>query len=335
MPDTDSRRLLHAVAGAADRHGAVVIAVTRHDATSVHCAGLADPSQGLPADQRTRFEIGSLTKTFTVLLFAVLAAEGRVDLHEPLAPHLPAKTLPPDAHRITAYHLATHTSGLPDFPLWLRLRNLPLLNPNPYSRYRPEQLLAHLRHVRLRHPPGTATTYSSLAMGLLGHLIEHATDDTYGNLLHEKVLTPLGLTDTTDDPALPQALGHWHGRPRPPCLVPAIPAAGILRSSAHDLTHYLHHLIQPGAHLPAPLRSALHTVLHPPADPHTPLAWGTTTHHGKTLYFHSGGTRGQAAHIGFCPRPATTLVALTSNGITSKSTFTRDAQRLLRHHTNT
>ncbi|TDD94641.1 serine hydrolase domain-containing protein [Actinomadura rubrisoli] len=337
MPDPDGDRLVRAVAGAADRHGAAVVAVTRQGTTSVHCTGLADPARGLPADQRTRFEIGSLTKTFTVLLFAVLVAEGRVDLHEPLVRHLPADTLPadPDAQRITAYHLATHTSGLPHHPPRLRPWNLPVLTTNPYSRYQREHLFAHLSRARLSHPPGTATAYSNLAVGLLGHLIEDAAGDTYGNLLREKVLTPLDLTDTTGDPALPQALGHWHGRPRPPNRVPAIPAAGGLRSSAHDLTRYLHHLIEPGADLPRPLRSALHIVLHPPADPGTPLIWHTRTVHGRALYSHPGGTRGHSAFIGFCPRAAVTVVALTSNGHTRKSTFIRDSRRLLRHHAST
>ena len=70
-----------------------------------------EPAPTLPS---TRFEIGSVTKTFTALLFAQLAAGGEVD------PHTPVARLVPEAHGglrgVTLQHLATHTSGLPRIP---------------------------------------------------------------------------------------------------------------------------------------------------------------------------------------------------------------------------
>ena len=71
---------------------------------------------GYGADGATVFEIGSITKVFTALLLAQMAEAGEVALHDPLAIYLPI-TAGRAAGELTLWHLATHTSGLPEWPL--------------------------------------------------------------------------------------------------------------------------------------------------------------------------------------------------------------------------
>jgi CubicO group peptidase (beta-lactamase class C family) len=327
---------VQAVIDAAGCHAGTVVAVHSHGATILQCSGHTDRTGTVPVTDRTRYEIGSVTKTFTALLLATLADHGLLTLDEPLARHVPGGAMPrgPGATDITARHLATHTAGLPRLPPGLLRTALATWTTNPYQSYSPDLLWPSLARTRLRHPPGTRFHYSDFGVGLLGHLMSHAAGHTHSALLREHVLHPLRLTDTTDDPDTAQATGHWHGRPRPPWRIPALPAAGALRSSAHDLLHYLHYLASPGTCTPEqhPLRTALHTVLHPgPPHPDTPLAWNRRSVRDCDLYFHSGGTRGFTAFTGFCPRPLTTVVALTNTHPTLTGRFIQNAYLLFRN----
>jgi D-alanyl-D-alanine-carboxypeptidase/D-alanyl-D-alanine-endopeptidase len=63
-----------------------------------------------PAD--SSFEIGSVTKTMTATLVALLAADGQLRLDDEVGRWLSAGA----NGRITVRQLATHTSGLPRLP---------------------------------------------------------------------------------------------------------------------------------------------------------------------------------------------------------------------------
>ena len=72
---------------------------------------LARDSATVP-DGQTVFEIGSITKLFTVNLLAELMLAGRVRLMDPAGKFLPPTVRMPTyrGHEIRLFHLATHTS---------------------------------------------------------------------------------------------------------------------------------------------------------------------------------------------------------------------------------
>ena len=72
----------------------------------------------------TRFEIGSITKTFTALALAQTVVAGRLSLDTRVRGLLPAGGALPSRNGvdITVEHLARHTSGLPRSPRGLSLR---------------------------------------------------------------------------------------------------------------------------------------------------------------------------------------------------------------------
>ena len=316
------------------------------------CRGFTDRSARTPVTARTAFEIGSVTKTFTALLLAEMAARGEVGLRDPLGTHLPATVLPRGPHgakspapalpagpygtRITLEHLATHSAGLPRLPPGLIRSALPRWFANPYAAYPPERLLPALSRVRLRHPPGTRTRYSNFGYGLLGRALAEAAGQDYPSLLRARVLDPLGLADAATGPAPGQATGHWHGRPRRPWEVPALPGAAALRCSARDLLRYLRALIRPEHAAPpgSPLRAALAEVLRPrpvAADaPAACLAWTRRVLPTHTVHFHTGGTSGFTTLVGFSTEPAVALVALTNTAPSLRGTFVQSGYLLLR-----
>ncbi|MFH0243047.1 serine hydrolase domain-containing protein [Streptomyces sp. HK10] len=330
QPESALSLPLETVAAAAPGPAVAVVAV-RAGESRLLCRG---------ASAATRFELGSVTKTFTALLLAEAVARGEAGHDDPIAGRLPAAAVPEGyGDRITLAHLASHTAGLPVLPPGLLLRAVPRFYTNPYEGFTPDHLLHALSQTRVRHPPGQRVRYSNFGVGLLGRLLSDTAGTPYGEALATRVLTPLGLADSTCDPELPQATGHWHGRPRPPWRIPGLPGAGALRSSARDLRRYLEVLLSPPPEAGETLRTALHDVTRPratsPGGDRMCLAWKARTHVARDggdfdLLFHSGGTRGFTSFAGFCPAARIGLAAVTNSSPTLRGAFIRTAYRTLR-----
>jgi CubicO group peptidase (beta-lactamase class C family) len=298
------------------------------------CTGFATLTPHTPPTATTPFEIGSVTKTFTALLLAVLVEEGRLSLHEPLANHVPSGTMPrhPAARHITALHLATHSSGLPHLAPRLLLKALPTYATNPYLRYYDRDLLRDLARARLKFPPGTSVHYSNIGFALLGRMLENATKQTYARLIAEKIAAPMGLARTTARSDLYQAEGYWRGHATPPLQTPGFSGAGAIRSSARDLTHFLTQHIIPDPSLPLPLSRALRSVTHTRSPQSSTLAWHRReTRHGD-LYIHPGSTRAATAFVGFSPEHHITVAALASSGWTLRNSLIQNSYDLLHHY---
>jgi CubicO group peptidase (beta-lactamase class C family) len=107
---------------------------------------------------------------------------------------------------------------------------------------------------RLAGKPGERWSYSNLGFGLLGHVLERATGKPYEELLHARVLAPLGMVESGIQPSAAQearlAPGYWHGDPenvpRPRWRFGEVCAAGGIFSSARDLARYVSALLAQG-----------------------------------------------------------------------------------------
>ncbi|MGM1059016.1 serine hydrolase domain-containing protein [Saccharothrix sp. Mg75] len=320
------RPLLSAAPGAT---GAAVAAL-HGDRRTLLVAGHTARDRTQPITPDTRFEIGSVTKTFTALLLAEMVRRGEVRYDDPVDDHLPPGWRLRRPAPVTLEHLATHTSGLPLVPLTTMPRVLRTWFANPYRDLGPAQIRTGLARARLRSAPGSRFHYSNLGVGLLGWSLAEAADLPFERLLTDRVLHPLGLTGTGSTPT-PQAVGHRRGRPLPPWHIPGLPAAGALRSTPRDMLDYLAAHLTPRA---TPLASALADVTRrriPLADNgHLCLAWFQRTKPDHDLLFHSGGTCGFTAFTGFSPQTGTALVSLTNAGATLRGTFIQRSYDTLR-----
>ena len=146
----------------------VVGIVDEHGSRIISC-GKLDNGTDQEVNGETLFEIGSITKTFTGLLLQDMIQRGEMKLDDPVAKYLPKSVKMPTRRgkEITLLHLVTHTSGLPAMP-----NNLGLTRAdNPFAHYTVEKLYAFLTACNLPRDPGAKFEYSSLGMGLLGHVI--------------------------------------------------------------------------------------------------------------------------------------------------------------------
>lgn len=163
-------------------------------------AGQADPERGLKMSPETRLMSGSTGKTFAAATAMKLVEEGKLSLDTPIAP-LFADTAwyarLPNAEALTLRMLLMHTGGFPQFLdvpgfmaryLWDSMRGRS-------TAYSPEEMLALILDREPLNAPGKAHHYSDLHYHLAGLVMERATGRSYYDLLQEKILTPLALTD--------------------------------------------------------------------------------------------------------------------------------------------
>ncbi|OKJ13880.1 serine hydrolase domain-containing protein [Kitasatospora sp. CB01950] len=315
---------LAALAATVPPDAAVALAVASRDGERLLCRGRTDGRSGGAVTPDTGFELGSVSKTFTALLFADSVARGESGLRD-------AVTV--DGTPFTLLHLATHTSGLPRLPPGLRRSALPVWFSNPYGAFPAAELDRALARTRLQFRPGSRVQYSNFGVGLLGRVLAERADSTYPKVLAERITGPLGLTGTGCEPGA--AVGHWRGRPLPPWRIPALPGAGAVRSTPRDLLRFLSLHLDPAAAPTAELAAALRDVqrprlVKPRSEDRICLVWNLRPTAGGAVLFHSGGTRGFTTFVGFSPNRGTALAALTNAGPRVHGQFIQTAYRIFR-----
>lgn len=267
----------------------------------------------------TVFEIGSITKAFTAMLLAHLVGEGAIELETPVQRLLgPDVTVPTrNGAEITLLHLTTHSSGLPRMPNNFR----PADAGNPYADYTVAQLYEFLASHDLERDIGEAVEYSNLGTGLLGHALALSQETDYESLVSERLLEPLGMSDTsiTLSPSQRERLATGHSvqlRPVANWDLPTLAGAGALRSTVNDMLTFVEANLGLRA---SPLREAMAATHVPRRDFAPPemrigLGWVTRSRHGRELHWHNGGTGGYRSFLGFDLESQTGIVVLSNSG---------------------
>lgn len=158
--------------------------------------GVADRESGVVPDSNMVFEIGSVTKVLTALMAQHMVAEGRMGWQDRIGKYMPAEVGWPADDATTLEHLVTHTSGLPRLPeVWMG--KLEADSCNPYRSLTMNDLLAYLQHPLDKKKPGAeGYNYSNVGAGLLGHILEWRSGQSYDALLRQYVTGPLGMQHT-------------------------------------------------------------------------------------------------------------------------------------------
>jgi|tagenome__1003787_1003787.scaffolds.fasta_scaffold20989779_11 D-alanyl-D-alanine carboxypeptidase len=217
----------------------VAVALTDRDRLlAVVLRGHADPAAGRPVTEDTRFEIGSISKSFTAICLLREVEEGRLSLDDRVAEHLPWFPL---GDR-TVRQLLTHTGGL--------VMGLDALPASP-------QTVLDLRDAP-RVEPGRFW-YSNVGYQSLGYLLEQITGEPFGETYRRRIMEPLGMRSTspviTDALRGSLAVGHVPGKEpwRPGEALVTAPwveygsADGSVASTAGDLAAYLRMFLNRGA----------------------------------------------------------------------------------------
>lgn len=150
--------------------------------------GMANLELRVPASPATVYEIGSLTKQFTATAVMMLVEEGKIGLDDPIGKYLDG--LPDAWGGVTIRHLLTHTSGIKSYT------NLPSFLPNLRKDYKPEEIPRLSYELPLEFTPGDRFAYNNTGYFLLGMILEKVSGKSYGDLLRDRIFSPLGMTST-------------------------------------------------------------------------------------------------------------------------------------------
>ena len=278
---------------------------------STHPYGRARDDSAQPPTERTRFELGSLTKVFTATLLAEMVDRGEVTLEARLGDLLP-EVAADGPRAITLLDLATHRSGLPrlqrSVTRALVRRSLAHEDPraDPYTQVTAEQLVHDVGLSRGR-TPGERFHYSNFGFALLGLALSRAAGAPYEKLIVDRICGPLGMQETGfeadgqegrsaqghDDLGKPSGRWHWG----------AMAPAGGLSSTAADMLRFAQAALSPE-------RTSLEQALAKAQEPRRPaqreaerigLAWLTRSEGDRAVVWHNGGTGGFGTFLGLDP----------------------------------
>jgi CubicO group peptidase (beta-lactamase class C family) len=199
--------------------------------------GMANMEWAIPNQPDTKFRIGSVTKQFTAALILQLVEEGKIKLDGKISDYL-TDYRKDTGGKVTIHQLLNHTSGIPDYTH--RPDFSAEISRNPYS---VADFVKKFASGDLEFEPGSKFSYSNSGYSLLGAIIEKVTGKSYEAVLTERILKPLGMTNSGYDhhsPLLQKRAGGYQKTPdgfvNAAYLDMSIPyAAGSIYSTVEDL----------------------------------------------------------------------------------------------------
>ncbi|ATC23575.1 class A beta-lactamase-related serine hydrolase [Caulobacter vibrioides] len=287
----------------------ISVAVVQDNRTRHYNAGLM-ARDGSPVSERSVFEIGSISKTFTGLLLAHAIKERRLVASDDVRQHLPAgyDNLVRDGRPVRLIDLVNTTSALPDnIPDWrtaaanAKPSEAALVAAQMLANYSTDQLMIDLRNASLVDVPGRTPRHSNVASELLRVVLERVYGQSYQTLLARYIERPFGMgAGVVEPPRSILARGYdGTGLEAPPSIDAVSLGAGNLRYSAIDMARYLN------AHLAA--SSPAIALTHEPTfgTPETGAIgyhWLVNKTADSQLYLsHSGSTYGFSSYCEFYP----------------------------------
>ncbi|MEH1053725.1 serine hydrolase domain-containing protein [Micromonospora sp. CPCC 206171] len=175
--------------------------------------GMRDVEAGVPVERDTLWRIYSMTKPITSVAAMMLWEEGHFELNDPISRWLPefadvrvfdkgSALKPytvPAVEPIRVWHLLTHTSGLTYGFAQTSVVDA-LYRAAGYDLGVPAGLdlagaSAGMARLPLMFQPGTGWNYG-VSTDVLGRLVEVVSGQSLDAFFTERILTPLGMTDT-------------------------------------------------------------------------------------------------------------------------------------------
>lgn len=336
--------------------GLSLASVTAYGQVLASGSGWADLERRQPMHADTLLNIASVTKTITATALMRLHERGKFELDDAIDSHLPftvRNPKHPDAP-ITFKQLLSHTSSISDGPAygasyacgdadmalgeWLAAYFIPGgTNHDPERNFH-------------AWAPGTTWSYSNVAYGLIGHLVECLSGESYSGYCRDHIFRPLGMEASgihiTEIDAARHATnyevdrveGEGRGSLRDPgrmaaqlpsgtAMVPlclygfATPPDGGARTSAEELGRFLQAYLQGGElngyRLLSPKTIGLmHTrYATTPSGKTQGLAWfGEVASGGSMRWSHSGGDPGTRTFVVLDTALRRGAVVLTNGG---------------------
>ena len=206
-----------------------------------------DSVKKLPADENTKYIIGSVTKLFTSVMIFQLVQEHKLSLDTKLATFFPQIK---NADKITIANMMHHRSGIHD------ASNDPIYQSELFSAKSEAEIFKILTKCPSDFEPDTKSKYSNSNFTILGYIIERLDKDDYPTSLRNRITDKLHLKNTlvnekinaTKNMSLPYRFinGQWIRSEEAEKLIEdnetAVGGAGCIVSTPVDLNIFLNAL---------------------------------------------------------------------------------------------
>ncbi|CAM3882108.1 serine hydrolase domain-containing protein [Litorimonas haliclonae] len=173
--------------------------------------GLGDRERNVPLTKDSVFRIYSMTKPMTSAVIMDLVEEGKISLDDPVADYVPqigemkvatlgeggAVSFEDQAVPMTVKDLLLHRGGIAyglfgeANPIEAAYRDADIFNLDENLSAKMDKLA----QLPLHSQPGTGWYYS-FSIDVLGRIIEVVTGQNYGDVMHERLIDPLGMNET-------------------------------------------------------------------------------------------------------------------------------------------
>ena len=312
--------------------GAVVAVVENGRVVYQRAFGVKTSGRPEPMTLDTQLMIGSTTKTLTTLMMATLVDDGRMSWDTPAVDILPSfRVADPELSRtITMQNLVCACSGVPrrDYEF--------LFNADTLGA---EDIVRSLAGFRFFTKFGETFQYSNQMVASAGYIAAVAAGGDpdamlpgYARALQARVLSPIGMLDTTLSVRQVQARGDYatpHGQmltgARTPiplsqeALLTPVAPAGALWSTAPDMARYLRTLLAGGVApdgrrivSTAGLEHLWTPQVKMSANTSYALGWMVTETKGLRKVEHAGNTFGFTSGLALLPDKGIGAVVLTN-----------------------
>jgi len=263
--------------------------------------GMANIERRMANRPETIFKIGSITKTFTATAIMQLHEKRDLNIKDPVKKYLPHF---PNGHKITIYHLLTHTSGLPNY------NRDHFINLNsPF-----DSIFAWIKqNPSLRFDPGEKYEYCNSGYTVLTKIIETVTQESYEEYVLKNIFVPCNMR--ASGAYLPEgdgenlAIGYsrkdYGGLEKSYMLGGLGKGDGCILSTAYDIHKFLacwnnNTLLKEESKI---------TMLKPFKDNYG-LGWYIDEQYGEKVFYHPGGEPGYMSMMKVFPEKNIVLIEL-------------------------
>ncbi len=266
--------------------------------------GFADIENGIRATEKTKYRIGSVSKTFTATIIMQLIDEEKLSLNTKLAEFYPEI---PNANEITIEQLLRHRSGLynftnsEDYQNWMG---------KPHSKSEVIEIFIENGTV---FKPDEKAKYSNTNYVLLSYIAEKIEQKEFSEILNKRIIEPCSLKNTyygrkintVENEALSYTKTHsWNLSTETDMSVPA--GAGAIVSNPTDLNIFYNHLFTGKLVSDNSLQEMMEIV--------DGYGIGMFQLFHQKAYGHTGGIDGFRSTASFFPKDST-LITYISNAV--------------------
>jgi CubicO group peptidase (beta-lactamase class C family) len=281
--------------------------------------GVIEIGKPAPANEHTRFAIGSTTKAMTSMALAMLVDEGKLHFDDHVSDYLPELQFsdPYVTRELTIRDLLTHRTGYPEAGgLWGRWN------------YSLDEMIRRMRYVKPNASFRSHWDYNNITYAITGKIVERLSGMKWDKFIETRIFGPLGMKESI--PLVSELAGQPnvavpHNRVGDSVRTTAIgqtdniAPAGSVWSSVYDMSKWMRFMLDSGRVgtkrliTPATFSELVAPQIRAPMSEYPALqvakpnffsyalGWFVQDYAGETVWMHTGSINGMCAIIALVP----------------------------------